>query len=81
MAADTDKFHVWLCDRLKSLDLDEEVLGEYIAGVLDSDDSNEEEKVGILTDILEGMMVRFCSASSAMSRSLAKNYKEFKLKH
>ena len=59
MASDTDKFHVWLCDRLKSLDLDEEVLGEYIAGILDSDDSNEEEKVGILTDILEGMMVRF----------------------
>lgn len=56
MASDTDKFHVWLCDRLKSLDLDEEVLGEYIAGILDSDDSNEEEKVGILTDILEGMM-------------------------
>lgn len=58
MAADTDDFRVWLSDRLKRLNLDEEVLGEYIAGILDSDDSSEEEKVEALRGILEGTMVR-----------------------
>ena len=49
-------FNVWLCSRLKSLNLDEEVLGEYISGILDEDDSSHEEKQDALQETLEGMM-------------------------
>ena len=57
MADAGSEFHVWLCSRLKSLNLDEEVLGEYLSGILDGDDSTHEEKREALTETLEGMMV------------------------
>ncbi|CAB3995607.1 Hypothetical predicted protein [Paramuricea clavata] len=56
MAGAGSEFHVWLCSRLKSLNLDEEVLGEYISGILDGDDSTPEEKEEALKETLEGMM-------------------------
>ena len=60
MADAKSEFHVWLCSRLKSLNLDEEVLGGYISGILDGDDSTHEEKYEALQEILEGMMVKHC---------------------
>jgi hypothetical protein len=57
MAGAGSEFHVWLCSRLKSLNLDEEVLGEYISGILVGDDSTPEEKEEALKETLEGMMV------------------------
>ncbi len=60
MADARSEFHVWLCSRLKSLNLDEEVLGEYISGILDEDDSTHEEKQEALGETLEGMMVLKC---------------------
>ena len=61
MAAVGSEFHVWLCSRLKSLNLDEEVLGEYISGILDEHDSSREEKREALQETLEGMLVIKCS--------------------
>ena len=39
-----NEFNVWLHDRLQSLELDEEILGEYITGILYGDDSTLDEK-------------------------------------
>ena len=57
MADAGSEFYVWLCSHLKSLNLDEEILGEYISGILDGDDSSHEEKQEALRETLEGMMV------------------------
>ena len=57
MADARSEFSLWLSSCLKSLDLDEEVLGEYLCGILDGDDSTDSEKQEALQETLEGMMV------------------------
>ena len=59
MADAGSEFNVWLCSHLKSLNLDEEVLGEYLSGILDGDDSTDSEKQDALKETLEGMMVYY----------------------
>ncbi|XP_028402244.1 coiled-coil domain-containing protein 43-like isoform X2 [Dendronephthya gigantea] len=74
MADARSEFHVWLCSRLKSLNLDEEVLGEYISGILDGDDSTHEEKYEALQETMEGMME---SPDANVTLSIFEKWKEF----
>ncbi len=55
MAASHD-FEDWLCNKLKSLQLDEDVFLDYIKGVLE-EDVPEEEKSDTISNILEGAIV------------------------
>ena len=50
------EFDNWLCEKLKSLQLDEEIFLEYLKGVLE-EDSSAEEKVETISGILEGATV------------------------
>ena len=50
------EFEDWLSSRLKQLELDEDVFGSYVTGVLDSEDTDEERKDALI-GILEGMTV------------------------
>ena len=50
------EFDNWLCEKLKSLQLDEDIFLEYLKGVLE-EDSSAEEKVGTISGILEGATV------------------------
>jgi len=52
-----DEFEDWLGSRLRKLGLDEDVFGNYVTGVLDSEDTDEERKDALI-GILEGMTVR-----------------------
>eukprot|EP00112_Aurelia_sp_Birch-Aquarium-sp1_P016263 Seg3671.1 transcript_id=Seg3671.1/GoldUCD/mRNA.D3Y31 product="Coiled-coil domain-containing protein 43" protein_id=Seg3671.1/GoldUCD/D3Y31 len=47
------EFDNWLCEKLKSLQLDEDIFLEYLKGVLE-EDSPAEEKVETISGILEG---------------------------
>ncbi|KPJ12273.1 Coiled-coil domain-containing protein 43 [Papilio machaon] len=56
MAASVSEFEPWLSAKLKSLKTDEGVFGNYISGILESEDSVDEKKdalEGILSEILE----------------------------
>ncbi|XP_031555454.1 coiled-coil domain-containing protein 43-like [Actinia tenebrosa] len=48
-------FEQWLCLKLKHLGLDEEVFGSYVTGVLDEEDSNDDDRQEALVGILDGM--------------------------
>jgi hypothetical protein len=50
-------FEDWLCTRLKEIGLDEEVFGSYVTGVLDEEDSNDDDRQDALVGILDGMTV------------------------
>ena len=50
------EFEDWLSSRLKTLGLDEDVFGNYVTGVLDSEDTDEERKDALI-GILDGMTV------------------------
>lgn len=55
MAASVSEFEPWLSAKLKSLKTDEGVFGNYISGILESEDSIDEKKdalEGILSEIL-----------------------------
>ncbi|XP_072027835.1 uncharacterized protein [Amphiura filiformis] len=45
-------FEGWLSDKLEKLNIDHEVFGSYILGIMESEDSTEEDKTEALTDIL-----------------------------
>ncbi|XP_034046927.1 coiled-coil domain-containing protein 43 [Thalassophryne amazonica] len=59
--ADTGEFETWLNDRLDSLDVDREVYGTYIVGVLREEESDEEKK-----DALQGILSAFLDEDSAV---------------
>ncbi|KAL0197788.1 hypothetical protein M9458_006328, partial [Cirrhinus mrigala] len=48
------EFENWLNERLDSLEVDREVYGAYILGVLQEEDSDEEQK-----DALQGILSAF----------------------
>ncbi|XP_046858480.1 coiled-coil domain-containing protein 43-like [Xenia sp. Carnegie-2017] len=50
-----NEFNVWLHDRLQSLELDEEILGEYITGILYGDDSTLDEKREAVEQTMESL--------------------------
>ena len=50
-------FEDWLSKRLKDINIDDEVFGSYILGVVDTDDSTEEDKMETLTGILSEITV------------------------
>nr|XP_019962396.1 PREDICTED: coiled-coil domain-containing protein 43 [Paralichthys olivaceus] len=52
--ADAGEFESWLNDRLDSLEVDREVYGTYILGVLQEDESDEEKE-----DALQGILSAF----------------------
>ena len=52
-----EEFEKWLSSRMKKLGLDEDVFGNYVTGVLDSEDTDEERKDALI-GILEGMTVK-----------------------
>ena len=56
MAAGADDFEDWLSSKVRSLELDEEVFLDYLKGVLDSEES-EEDKREAMTGIFEGAVV------------------------
>ncbi|CDQ74458.1 unnamed protein product [Oncorhynchus mykiss] len=54
--ADAGEFEKWLNDRLDSLEVDQEVYGAYILGILQEEESDEEKEdalLGILSAFLE----------------------------
>ena len=51
-------FEGWLCSRLNEIGLDEEVFGSYVTGLMDAEDSSDEERTEGLAAILEGNTVR-----------------------
>ncbi|XP_074551963.1 coiled-coil domain-containing protein 43 isoform X2 [Halichoeres trimaculatus] len=53
-AADTGEFETWLNDRLDALEVDREVYGAYILGVLQEEESDEEKE-----DALQGILSAF----------------------
>ena len=50
----------WLSEKLRSLQLDEDVFVDYLKGVLE-EDSTSEEKVETIDNILQGATVRILS--------------------
>ncbi|CAB1436841.1 unnamed protein product [Pleuronectes platessa] len=52
--ADAGEFESWLNDRLDSLEVDREVYGTYILGVLEEEESDEEKE-----DALQGVLSAF----------------------
>ncbi|XP_006818362.1 coiled-coil domain-containing protein 43-like [Saccoglossus kowalevskii] len=63
-AMDMDGFDVWLSDKLARLEIDQEVFGTYITGILETDDSSYDDKtdalVGILSEIAEESVQETC---------------------
>ena len=64
MAAEADNslpeendFEGWLCARLSEIGLDEEVFGSYVKGLMDAEDSSDEERKEGLEAILVGNTV------------------------
>ena len=49
-------YDVWLCEKLRSLQLDEDVFLDYLKGVLE-EESSLEEKVETIENILQGATV------------------------
>lgn len=60
---DAGEFERWLNDRLDALEVDREVYGAYILGVLQEDESNE-EKEETLQGILSAFLVNILSGVS-----------------
>lgn len=72
--ADAGEFESWLNDRLDSLEVDREVYGAYILGVLQEEETDE-EKEDALQGILSAFLVikhngMFPSATKAAAVSL-----------
>lgn len=62
---DAGEFESWLNDRLDSLEVDREVYGAYILGVLQEEESDEEKE-----DALQGILSAFLvNIESGMSGS------------
>ena len=57
-SSSTGEFETWLNDRLDSLEVDREVYGAYILGVLQEEESDE-EKEDALQGILSAFLVSF----------------------
>lgn len=51
---DTGEFETWLNDRLDSLEVDRDVYGTYILGVLQEEETDEEKE-----DALQGILSAF----------------------
>lgn len=57
-AAISGDFAVWLGNKLKDLNTDENVFGSYISGILDSDETEDEKNEAlqsILSDIVQNV--------------------------
>ena len=52
-----EKFNTWLREKIKSLELDEEVYLEYIQGIVLEDGSTTEEIKETLSEVLGGVLV------------------------
>ena len=61
---DAGEFESWLNDRLDSLEVDREVYGAYILGILQEDESDE-EKGEALQGILSAFLVNMSTHSTA----------------
>lgn len=61
--SDAGEFKSWLNDRLDSLEVDREVYGAYILGILQEEDSDEEKK-DALEGIFSAFLVNNCSGMS-----------------
>ena len=55
------EFDEWLCDKIKFLQLDEDIFLDYLKGVLEEDVSAE-EKEETISNILQGATVRYISS-------------------
>lgn len=67
---DAGEFESWLNDRLDSLEVDREVYGAYILGILKEEESDE-EKEDALQGILSAFLVNIQAACLARSRRLS----------
>ncbi|XP_072175371.1 coiled-coil domain-containing protein 43-like [Diadema setosum] len=63
-AAPGQNFGEWLSTKLEQLSIDQDVFGSYISSIVETDDSNEEEKSealnGILCEILDNSVDETC---------------------
>lgn len=60
-----NSYDSWLCEKLRSLQLDEDVFLDYIKGVLE-EDSTSEEKTETIENILQGATVEIIFDSRAI---------------
>ena len=68
MATASIDFDGWLTKRLEKLNIDHEVFGSYIIGIMEADDSTEDDKTEALTDILSEISV--CKQNKLIIHSL-----------
>ena len=59
-------FEDWLCKKLTSLEIDNEVYGSYISGILQ--DSEESERKDALQEILESLIVSTIDKSEMLAK-------------
>ncbi|XP_019114272.1 coiled-coil domain-containing protein 43 [Larimichthys crocea] len=72
---DAGEFEVWLQERLDSLELDREVYGAYILGVLQEEESDEEKE-----DALQGILSAFLDEDSVedVCKQIIKHWTEWR---
>lgn len=56
-------FDSWLCVKIRSLQLDEDVFLDYLKGVLE-EETSPEEKIETIENILQGATVCFCHTAA-----------------
>lgn len=57
MAESSNDFDTWLSSKIQAIALDEEVYFEYIKGILEEEDTSEDEIKETLAEILGGVLV------------------------
>ncbi|XP_057717417.1 coiled-coil domain-containing protein 43 [Corythoichthys intestinalis] len=74
-AADAGEFESWLNERLDALEVDREVYGAYILGVLQEEESDEEKR-----DALQGILSAFLDEENTLEdvcQQIIKHWKEY----
>lgn len=67
--ADAGEFEKWLNDRLDSLEVDQEVYGAYILGILQEEESDEEKEDALL-GILSAFLVNIAGRHAMLAPRL-----------
>uniref|UniRef100_H2YX99 Coiled-coil domain-containing protein 43 n=1 Tax=Ciona savignyi TaxID=51511 RepID=H2YX99_CIOSA len=67
-------FEAWLCKKLTSLDIDNEVYGSYITSILDEDDDQQTKK-----ETLEEILETITENNVALCKDVIEMYQSFKV--
>ncbi|KAH7953642.1 hypothetical protein HPB49_010850 [Dermacentor silvarum] len=69
MAAVHSDFELWLADKLRALNIDPDVFGSYITGILEGNETEDEKSEalqGILTEVCVGDRMLRCASSHSL---------------